>query len=68
MSLLDALKERIELAESMIRRTPVMAFNLRPAEDGALADLMIAGSLHKDQPYTYRQFFTASKRRQLTMN
>lgn len=68
MSLLDALKERIELAEGMIRRTPVQVFNLRLASDSALADLMINGEVYRDQPYTVRQFFVSSKRRQLTMN
>jgi hypothetical protein len=68
MSLMDALKERIELAESMIRNLPVVAVNIRLSDDSALVDLVIAGSTYKDQPYYYRQFFKANKLREFSLN
>lgn len=59
----EALQERIELFERLVRGQPVRVINLRLRVGYALADLVIGGIRVFNQRYTYTSFFTAWKLR-----
>ena len=59
----EALRERIELFERLVRGKPVRAINLRLRADYAVADLLIDGVRLLNKKFIYTRFFTSSKLR-----
>jgi len=59
----EALRERIELFERLVRGKPVRAINLRLRANYAVADLVIDGARLLNKKFVYTKFFKTSKLR-----